>query len=138
MINIAPDDWKGYALASRCLHEIGATNAAIRTVKAGLNYCPKNRRLLKIAWKLYDKTKNKKKAFEFKLKFALRHPTKINLQVQMIHDLIYSGKTKKLLNYSRKPFRQLLTINSFLILRKIFTILSRQARKYSIVCKHLL
>ena len=95
MIKLAPDHWKGYALASRCLHEIGATNAAIRTVKEGLNYCPKNRRLLKIAWKLYDKTKNKKKAFEFKLKFALRHPTKVNLQVQMIRDLIYSGKTKK-------------------------------------------
>ena len=95
VIDVAPNHWKGYALAARLLDDLGSTKAAIRTVRAGLQQRPKNRRLLKIACKLYDKIGNRKQALKYKLKLALRCPKKVNLQVQTAHGLMRLGRIKK-------------------------------------------
>lgn len=94
LIDLEPDHWKGYARASRCLDDLGSTQAAIAILEKGLKQQPKNRRLTKIAFRLCNKLKHRK-AFQYQLKLAFLCPKKIKLQTQTILNLIHMGKTKK-------------------------------------------
>ena len=117
LIDLEPDHWKGYARASRCLDDLGSTQAAIAILEKGLKQQPKNRRLTKIAFRLCSKL-NHRKAFQYQLKLAFLCPKKIKLQTQTILNLIHMGKTKKPINYSKKRFHLHLTAINSLSLRK--------------------
>ena len=95
IIQLDPNDWKGYALVARCLDEQQSTDKAIESVEAGLMLRPKSRRLLTIARRLYKKAGDKEKRLKCSLKLAGLCPKKIDLQVDTVHELARLGKIKK-------------------------------------------
>lgn len=95
IIQLDPNDWKGYALVARCLDEQQSTEEAIKALKQGLDKHPKNRRLLAIARRLYTKAGDEKKRLKYSLKLAELCPKKIGLQVETAHKLACLGKIKK-------------------------------------------
>ena len=76
IIQLDPNDWKGYALVARCLDEQQSTEEAIKALKQGLDKHPKNRRLLAIARRLYTKAGDEKKRLKYSLKLAELCPKK--------------------------------------------------------------
>ena len=131
LIDLAPDHWRGYACASRCLDSLGSTQEAIAILQKGLRQHPKNKRLTKIAFRLYKKTGHKK-AFQYKTKLALLCPKKIKLQTQIIHELMRIGKTRKASKLLKKAISSTPDCNQLLQLeKKISHYISSNQQKFN-------
>ena len=95
IIQLDPNDWKGYALVARCLDEQQSTEEAIKALKQGLDKHPKNRRLLAIARRLYTKAGDEKKRLKYSLKLAELCPKRLAYRLKPLTNWHAWEKLKK-------------------------------------------